>query len=173
MAGERGYAVHTERGERFQIRLRAGAALLSEPAMVSATAGQYSASAVAFFLPPSRSAVGDRPVTLRRRRCRWPRLGSLPSLLYRGPLPRATLAACRRKSDHRHRCAGNSQAQFPGKDRRSMHWSFDVELSFDVFRGIYLRRPPCSPSEMSSKVRKNQKRRNRFCFLSSATSFHI
>src|SRR5437667_241823 len=53
----------------------------------------------------SDSRVADRRYRITRRRCRSLRLGKLPSLLCRGPLPQASLAVYRRRNGRRRRFA--------------------------------------------------------------------
>src|SRR5438477_6733626 len=147
-------------------------ALLSEPAIVSATAVAVLRERCCFLFAGITLRGQRPPYQPRRRRCRWPRPDSLPSLLYKELLPPAWSAVYRRRNDHRHRCGGNLQAQFPGKDR-SRYIGHRRRTFLRRFRDIYLRRPPCSPPEMSSKVRKNQKPRNRFLFSCPAQPVFI
>src|SRR5438128_9830757 len=116
-------------------------ALLSDPAMVRATAVAALCERRAFLL--DIKSGGHRPPLQKSTRCRCqsPRPGNLPSRLCRALLPRAIRVVCKRRNAHHHRYDGSSQVRFRGKDRSRCtgHRRRTFHLHF---RDIYLRRRP-------------------------------
>src|SRR5437667_6225941 len=117
-------------------------ALLSEPAIVRGKGEAAVWYRRAFLLSIGSGGRNRRYRTdFTRRGCRWPRPGNLPSPLCRAPLLQAIRVVCKRRSAPHHRCDGNSQVRFHGKDRSQCtgHRRRTFHLHF---RGIYLRRRP-------------------------------